>query len=66
MTDHRAEIRIERGAPDDIEVAAVVAALVAVLGARRREREQAPTTVTWLRPPVLVPPSAWTAHRHAA
>jgi hypothetical protein len=59
MTDRTPDIRIERGAPDDVEI--VVAALVAVMGALHRDERPAPATVTWLRGPVLVPPSAWTA-----
>ncbi|TCK22203.1 acyl-CoA carboxylase epsilon subunit [Pseudonocardia endophytica] len=54
------DIRIERGDPDDVEVAALVAALGAVRSAGTHDGPAA-ASVTWLRPAVLVPAADWTS-----
>jgi hypothetical protein len=58
------EIRIERGAPDDVEIAAVVAALGVLVSAAEPGRPDA-AAVTWLRSGVLVPAEDWTSDRVA-
>lgn len=54
------DVRILSGSPDDAELAALTVAVAALLGDR-----PAPATVrtgaAWLRDPVHVAPTAWTA-----
>ena len=44
-----AQMRVVRGEPDDLEVAALVAGLVAVASSGAEEPEEAPVTGQWVR-----------------
>ncbi|GAB0105526.1 hypothetical protein JMUB6875_45050 [Nocardia sp. JMUB6875] len=57
-------IRIERGAPDDIETAALLIALMSVLANSAEGAPPAVAPVRWIVPPrvsAFVPPQSWAA-----
>ncbi len=59
----RADVVILRGAPDDVELAALLVVLAALRSARQPPREDAhsPQPPSWTRPTRYRPAGAWTS-----
>jgi hypothetical protein len=57
----RADVVVLRGAPDDVELAALLAVLAALRAAPQPPRQDPPQAPSWTRPAHYRPAGAWTS-----